>query len=892
MSKTNTLNLSFAGGVVSSEMFGRTDLGQYQTGLKKCENFVIKPSGAATKRPGFEYIHMLPLATSAPRVYPFEKDADNSYALIFFTNGIWFAKNGKLICETAKTVSSISVGSTINLTTAHGWSVGDYIVGKAAAADDASEDAVFKVTAVVDTDSVEVEPLWAALGDTTAPSHAYYARVYSKTTTITEAQLASMRVAQSELTFSIQVEGEYPRELIYVSDADWTYQQVTFAAQIAAPYSPNLATTPYFADCLIRVWLDDNPSTTPAVSTNIVYANRYRITAVSEDGEESVASIDALRADFGAISAATSASPAGLFTTFAVHSLVVGDIIRIETAAGTGAGTAWSTLNGRRFKIRTIPTTSTFTIADVETGAVVDTGAFQSYTANSAGFAAEGIRVNLGTAGYRTRIYFKPTGTPAYRYNIYKQDQRTKVYGFAGTVDPETAQLGGFTTGTTVDDYYHFYDDNITPDATRTPPEEWEPFPTADDCPTAVGYHEQRRVFGGSVNDPQRLFLTQTGFPSSMNQHFPILDNDAFDFRMYATKRQKIQHIMSLGDMLVLTTGGVFQVRGSDGGGITAATVSARPHSFVGATDTNPVECDSTAVFIGKGSEHPYEVAYARDGSGGYVAIDIGVFASDLFDGYTIQSLAFCRGSTPTLWAVRSDGTLLSCTYMPNQDLRGWHVHTTDGTMISACAIPESGIDRLYITVQRNVDGTNYCMLERMRDYRLSGLTAAFFLDSGTTATAAATTTMTGLWHLEGEAVNALADGVVIEDLTVTGGTVTFPAAAAIRTVGRPYTCDLETLPLSFNVAGGGIGRTKNVSEVAMRVEKSDGIWAGNSFDDLYEHKREVSETYSSPAPLLTEVIDIPIDGEWDEDATLCVRSDSPLPATILSMSLSVAIGG
>ena len=41
MTTARTIARSFAGGEISSELFGRMDLDKYQTGLAKCENLSL-----------------------------------------------------------------------------------------------------------------------------------------------------------------------------------------------------------------------------------------------------------------------------------------------------------------------------------------------------------------------------------------------------------------------------------------------------------------------------------------------------------------------------------------------------------------------------------------------------------------------------------------------------------------------------------------------------------------------------------------------------------------------------------------------------------------------------------------------------------------------------------
>ena len=61
-------------------------------------------------------------------------------------------------------------------------------------------------------------------------------------------------------------------------------------------------------------------------------------------------------------------------------------------------------------------------------------------------------------------------------------------------------------------------------------------------------------------------------------------------------------------------------------------------------------------------------------------------------------------------------------------------------------------------------------------------------MDSGITYNGAPTTTITGLDHLEGKEVTALADGSVVTGKTVSSGQITLGTEASVVHVGLPYT--------------------------------------------------------------------------------------------------------
>lgn len=73
---------SFAAGELSPTLWGRTDLPQYDHGLRRCYNFVIDQHGAAVFRPGFRYVATCAPGTNA-KLFALNVSEDESYLLVF-----------------------------------------------------------------------------------------------------------------------------------------------------------------------------------------------------------------------------------------------------------------------------------------------------------------------------------------------------------------------------------------------------------------------------------------------------------------------------------------------------------------------------------------------------------------------------------------------------------------------------------------------------------------------------------------------------------------------------------------------------------------------------------------------------------------------------------------
>ena len=476
----------------------------------------------------------------------------------------------------------------------------------------------------------------------------------------------------------------------------------------------------------------------------------------------------------------------------------------------------------------------------------------------------------FATGAYNTINWTAAAG--AARYYVYKFSGG--AYGYIGQ-----------TTGTT------FKDDNIAADISRTPPIVTNPFAAANDYPAAVSYFEQRRVFAGTENKPQNLWMTKSGTESNLNYSLPTRDDDSISFRVAAREANTIRHVVPLVDMLLLTSAAEWRVTSVNSDALTPSTISVKPQSYVGANNVAPVIINNNVIYCAARGGHLREMAYAFQANG-YVTGDLSLRAPHLFDGYQLVDMAYSKAPYPVVWAVSSSGKLLGLTYIPEQQIGAWHWHDTDGVFESCTVVAEGQEDVLYAVVRRTINGTSKRYVERLHTRVFANQQDAFFVDSGLTYSGAPATTISGLSHLEGKTVSILGDGAVMPQQVVTGGQITLPQPVSVAQIGLPITADMQTLPTAFQMPGLGQGRPKNVDAVWLRVYRSGGIKAGPDVDHLTEVKQRTTEAWGSAPALKTDEIKVVVSPSWTNGGQICVRQSDPLPLTISSISLDVTAGG
>ena len=325
---------------------------------------------------------------------------------------------------------------------------------------------------------------------------------------------------------------------------------------------------------------------------------------------------------------------------------------------------------------------------------------------------ATSVNNNIFVTGAKNTITWNAV-TGASRYRVYKQ--QGGIYGFLGE-----------TTGTSL------VDDNISPDFSRTPPIHENDFVGTGNYPGAVSYFEQRRVFAGTNNAPQNIWMTKSGTESNMSFGLPIRDDDRIEFRVAAREANTIRHIVPLTNLLMLTGSAEWRVTSVNSDAITPTSISVKPQSYVGANNAQPVIVNNSLVYGAARGGHVRELGYNWQANG-FITGDLSLRAPHLFDNFTIIDMALSKSPIPIVWQVSSSGKLLGLTYVPEQQIGAWHQHDTDGTFESVACVSEGNDDVTYCIIKRTINGASKRYVERMGTRLFATQRDNFFVDAGAT---------------------------------------------------------------------------------------------------------------------------------------------------------------
>jgi len=319
---------------------------------------------------------------------------------------------------------------------------------------------------------------------------------------------------------------------------------------------------------------------------------------------------------------------------------------------------------------------------------------------------------NIYVSGAKNTISWSAVSGAA-RYRVYKDIGG--IFGFIGE-----------TTSTSIED------NNISPDFSRTPPIYENDFIGSGNYPGAVSYFEQRRVFAGTNNSPQSIWMTKSGTESNMSYGLPIRDDDRIEFRVAAREANTIRHIVPLTQLLLMTGSAEWRVTSVNSDAITPTSISVKPQSYVGASNAQPVIVNNSMVYAASRGGHIRELGYNWQANG-FITGDLSLRAAHLFDNYRIVDMALAKAPTPIVWFVNTQGRLLGLTYVPEQSVGAWHWHDTDGTFESVATVSEGDDDVVYCVIKRTINGAEKRYIERMGTRLFASQRDSFFVDSGAT---------------------------------------------------------------------------------------------------------------------------------------------------------------
>lgn len=417
--------------------------------------------------------------------------------------------------------------------------------------------------------------------------------------------------------------------------------------------------------------------------------------------------------------------------------------------------------------------------------------------------------------------------------------------------------------------------------AFKNKPEEW----ANENQPRFVALFEQRAYYAATPKQPQQIWASRTGLYEDFTKKNSetILDDHAFTYTIFSNDTNGIEWLLAMGALIIGTAGAEFKMDSTSAiDPVTPKNVRISVQTHYGSASVRPLRIGSSVIFIqrSKNRIRSFEYSFSEDQ---YTAQDLTIFASHILMG-RVRDMQVQSAPDSYVWLVTETGQLIGCTYEKAQKVLAWHRHTTtNGKFTSLCILPTQGNDRLYVSVERDINGVKRTFIEVLIDSWEPADNAedAFYVDSGLTYEGEPVTSLVGLQHLEGCTVSALVDGWVHPDIVVKNGGIKLQNPGSKVHVGLRYKSHfLSLVPQSQQRIT--LGSTRRISEATIALE--------DSADFFYKAATEthVEVAYDGPTKVMNRAVPltsrhhtINVTGKSEKTAQLQLWQDRPLPLII-----------
>lgn len=365
----------------------------------------------------------------------------------------------------------------------------------------------------------------------------------------------------------------------------------------------------------------------------------------------------------------------------------------------------WNLLQPTVFEPKIDPPTSVTVVNTQKTAGTAPSDTRFSYIVTSVGADGDESRsstpgtvqgVNITAAEGTNKIsWTAPAAGPAPDYyRIYR------ISPVVNTTITGTPPHGFIGTSRDV----NFVDSNIIPDFTQGPPHGTGiRFDDTDDYPAVSTYFAQRKVYASTNNAPQTLFASKPGNFDNMDVGTPVNAGDALVLTLASTQANRIQFLQPVqGGLTVGTSGAIWNVANP----FTPINNSADVLIEIGSAAIAPLPINFDLLYVEAHGGAVSTILYNQNGSATKVGQQLSVLANHLFQdkfgkNREVREWAWARTPHSVAWVVMTDGSLLSFTFLREQEVFAWAQHSTSGRFESVCVVPENGRDVAYFVVRR-----------------------------------------------------------------------------------------------------------------------------------------------------------------------------------------------
>ena len=393
--------------------------------------------------------------------------------------------------------------------------------------------------------------------------------------------------------------------------------------------------------------------------------------------------------------------------------------------------------------------------------------------------------------------------------------------------------------------------------------------------PRAICFYQNRLALAGTAYQPNMLWCSQSSDYENMSLG-QGLDNEAIAREIGSAGQNPIMWIKDKRGIIAGTTGSIIRI-GTPGSKyvFTPSTITSERSVETGTCSIQPGLTNSSIVYVDRSRRKVRDLMYdvATDDM---VSPELTIYADDITEP-NIHEMAWQKRPDEIGWFVK-DSNIVTMTYNAAQGVAAWTEISTDGNYVSVCRIPGVDEDEIWVAVER--DCNDYILIEKFHSQNWKD--DVWFVDSGLEYSGAATTTLTGLGHLEGKSVQVYSDANgYIGDFTVSSGSITLATSETQAIAGLGYTATIKTFPIEISTSlGPSIGMTKNIRQITLCMYESEGGRYGykTMYDIIYP-------TYTTD--FYTGLTRLGMDTGYQQEVYLIIDQNEPLPLGITGIAIN-----
>lgn len=928
----DVIKFAFIAGEVSPNFFGRSDLESFDMGLAEATNWFVDYRGGLSTRPGTIFDEFIMLDDKPVRMFQFKfaPTVANTYLLLFGDLYIRFLQQGSYVLEAAKTVSAITKANPGVVTSnAHGFVNGDWVKFSAMSGMTQLQGRT-AIVAGATANTFQLHDHTGAVIDTTSYgvfTAGQVARVYTLVSPYAADDLEELTLFQRQDLVRMTHASYAPRDLTRTSATSWAITFTSFGSTIDAPTNLVLSSSN----------IEDN-------------AVAFATTAINDEGEESIASQVAIKRNvnnYSTVSGSVFAEwdPTPDAVSYRIYRSVITDIDNNHMNRGVQLGYLGTSKAPSFVDNNIIPDFTRTPPVHYNPFAVSAITAIE-VTNGGAGYTDSSVITIAGGGGSGFKGFPVIDLSTGKLISVVIQDGGHDYVGPVATITVGAGATVTITVGPAVDTWpalncifqqrqIYSASGNKPLTAWGSRPGQFNNFDVSDVTTEADSYEFDldtdevtpiKHIIpmrGGLLilSDGGVYQLTGGGLGDAVTATNVLVDPHSFTGvsdvvpikidtdLLYVENKGYTVRLLSYNDFSRIYSGQDVSILSN--------------HLF---TTTNYLTRWSYA-------SDPYKMAWGRRLDGALLGFTI-VKEQKVF----AWTKHFTKGQFMDVLAVQEDRTdvvyfvvkrLINGRYVqyvehfaPRQFGNVEDAHCVDAGLALGATYPAAGVNvsantgSVTVTadaavfsagdvgkVWRGGGGkglvTAYTDTTHITVSLANDITATIPQDAANTVYPmlqgewtldAKITSISGLWHLEGQTVSVLADGSVQSQKTVTAGALTLDVAASRVVIGLPFTATAKTLPMTIQQATIE-GRRKRVMGLAARLNEARGLKYGGRLSKLYQFRERTTELYGEPTALLSEMKSGLMQSQFTNDAQIYVVQDQPLPATLLGFVLSTEIG-